>query len=252
MPLRAFPMMLHMHCSVITLRRPYACTVQPSPSSARKPKARMSIRALCMRRRQVGLSEHLPSWSTVPVSMIQVHCFHSPRQTTAHAMQPMASPLPFPNIERLVPAGAAHAIPDSQPTKESPGKHSWNGTLPSQQNDVRKQQRPLTLLKAAAAKRALDRDGAGRKAKPAKQPRSGDARILIAERCCHTRPAFPANDAHQVLPCKPCESSNVSDSAFSCRLLHCICSREKATRKAKHQAGAGLGCTSGPGWRTAP
>ena len=90
----------------------------------------------------------------------------------------LASPFLSPNIERLIPAGATHAIPDSQPTEESPGKRSWDGMLPSQQNDARKQQRPLTLLRAAAAKRALDRDGAGRKAKPAKQPRSGDSPFL--------------------------------------------------------------------------
>ena len=69
---------------------------------------------------------------------------------------------------RLLPAGVAHAIPDSQPTDEKIGRLPQDGPLPSKLNHVRKQ-RPSVLLRAAAAKRALDRDEAASKAKPAKQ-----------------------------------------------------------------------------------
>ena len=112
----------------------------------------------------------------------QISCHHatgevsSSRQTQrlCHS-EPLASALASPKIPSLFPAGAAHATPDSQPSEEDPGRHGQNGKLPLQQNGVCKQQKPLALLRAAGAKRALDRDEAGSEAKSAKQTRAGNA-----------------------------------------------------------------------------
>ena len=104
-------------------------------------------------------------------------------QADIQVMPPRASGIStfISRYTRAFPAGAAHAIPDSQPTEEDPGRHSQADLLLSEQNDVRKQQRPLALLRAAAPKRARDRDEAGSKAKPVKQPRSGDGHPCRSE-----------------------------------------------------------------------
>ena len=205
--------------------------------------------------RPLSLSQRLPSWRHCP-------CQHGTGTLPSLAQADIqVMPIRAFGISTLIsryskalPAGAAHAVPDSQPTEEDPGKHSQTSMLPSQQSDVHKQQRPLALLRAAAAKRALDRDAAGSRAGPMKQPRSSDARPCRSEHSVATPGQLAWLAAHiagGIVAVYVSPKTVVS----LCDLKHMavlICSREKTGHKARHEAGAELGCDWGPGCRTAP
>ena len=183
MLIRVIPPVFRMHCSISLLKRSTKC-------SHRAAQPILCTQATCAKVSQDivhGVSatqpvttspqlEHFPcqhGTGTLP-SLAQADIQVMP--ITAFGISTFIS-----RYSKALPAGAAHAVPDSQPTEEDPGKHSQTSMLPSQQSDVHKQQRPLALLRAAAAKRALDRDAAGSRAGPMKQPRSSDARPCRSE-----------------------------------------------------------------------